>query len=75
MERACGRYKIKGDDRKAEKSFITSSEIRALSTSVRVRRKEADLGFRKGQPVVIPVKAGLFIGNSEGLLIHFHVRQ
>ena len=43
--------------------------------SVRVRKREAGAGFRKGQPVFIPVKAGLFIGNSEGLLIHFHVRQ
>lgn len=42
---------------------------------MRMRRREAGAGFRKGQPVVIPVKAGLFIGNSEDLLIHFHVRQ
>lgn len=75
MQRAHGRYKIKGDARKVEKSFRTSSEIRALSTSVRVSKWKANLGFRKGQLVVIPVKAGLFIGNSEGLLIHFHVRQ
>lgn len=45
------------------------------ATSVRMRRKEVGESFRKDQPVVIPVKAGLFIGNSEGLLIHFHVRQ
>lgn len=31
MERACGRYKLKGDDRKVEESSRTSSEIRALS--------------------------------------------
>lgn len=43
--------------------------------SVRVRSREAGVSFRKGQHVMIPVKAGLFIGNSEGLLIHFHVRQ
>lgn len=45
------------------------------ATSVRMRRREAGVGYRMGQPVGIPVKAGLFIGNSEGLLIHFHVRQ
>lgn len=70
-------YKNKGDESEVEKSR-TSSEIRVRSgwaTSFRMRRREVGVSFRKDQPVVIPVKAGLFIGNSEGLLIHFHVRQ
>jgi hypothetical protein len=33
-------------------------------------------GLLEANPaLIIPVKAGLFIGNSEGLLIHFHVLQ
>lgn len=46
------------------------------ATSVRMRRGEAGVGFRGASlSLLIPVNAGLFIGNSEGLLIHFHVRQ
>lgn len=79
MERACGRVQ---DQRRWQRGreiiqnwFRNQGTLWIEATSVWVRRREAGVNFRKGQPVIIPVKAGLFIGNSEGLLIHFHVRQ